>query len=191
MNRHRTPTSARAASALALAALGAVLPGCAQLRARPFDQALQLPPALHAPAGHMVALELNAVGSVRYECQAVAGQRHQFGWALVAPEARLALRDGTAFGSYQGPPATWTSTQGEGLTASQLAVGQPSHRMHLPDQLLKADSAPATGPLAGVSHVQRVQVHGGGPPDGACSAANLGSWHKVPYRARYVFYRPV
>jgi hypothetical protein len=41
-----------------------------------------------------------------------------------------------------------------------------------------------------VTFVQRVQTSGGVAPSSGCSAAAVGAVARVPYEARYCFYRP-
>ena len=109
-------------TSLAVAATIA-LSACATPMSAPmmYSQA-SLPDAVKVPAGHKVALETVGVGEITYECRAKKDMAGQFEWVFVGPDARLMDRRGKTVGKYYGPPATWESTDGSKLTATQLAL---------------------------------------------------------------------
>ena len=109
-------TTLAATAALALSACASNM----SAPAMPFSQA-SLPAAVQVPAGHKVAMETVGVGQITYECRAKKDMAGQFEWVFVGPDARLMDRRGKTVGKYYGPPATWESTDGSKLTATQLA----------------------------------------------------------------------
>ncbi|MGC4076916.1 MAG: DUF3455 domain-containing protein [Rubrivivax sp.] len=175
-----------ASAALGLTLTLAACSGMAPNNTPAFDQSA-LPAAVQVPAGHRVAWETVGVGRITYECRAKTGGGHE--WAFVGPDAELRARDGKTVGRYFGPPATWETPDGQRLTGSQLAVA-PATAGSIPLQLVKA-TAPMQGPLAGVSHVQRVATRGGVAPAKSCDAMTAGQREVVGYQADYIFWKPV
>ncbi len=172
----------------------AALAGCAQQptamsAAKPFQQD-GLPDAVKVPAGHRVALETVGVGEISYECRVKAQMADAFEWVFVGPKAALKDRRGQVVGSYFGPPATWASTDGSRLTATQLAVA-PAGAGNIPMQLVKANPASGAGVMTGVSHIQRVATRGGVAPAAPCTAASVGQQQSISYPADYICYKPL
>jgi Protein of unknown function (DUF3455) len=182
-----TPRFLHTAAALAvLAALGA----CASApMAVPYSQA-NLPDAVKVPAGHVVAMETAAAGDITYQCRAKKDMADQFEWVFAGPAAGLKDRNGVSVGKYYGPPATWESHDGSKLTGTQVAVA-PHGDGNIPHQLVKANPASGAGAMQGVSYIQRVATSGGTAPKAVCGKANEGEKQTVPYRADYIFYKPV
>ncbi|WP_164963400.1 DUF3455 domain-containing protein [Rubrivivax sp. JA1026] len=180
-------TALTAITALGLTLTLAACGGMARTAAPAFDQGM-LPAAVQVPAGHRVVWETVGVGRITYECRAKTGGAGNE-WAFVGPDAELRARDGKAVGRYYGPPATWETADGQRLTGSQLAVA-PAAAGSIPLQLVKA-TAPMQGPLAGVSHVQRVATRGGVAPARTCDATTAGQREVVGYQADYIFWKPV
>lgn len=156
---------------------------------RPFDQA-PLPAAVQVPAGHKVAMETVGTGNITYECRAKADMPGQYEWFFAGPDARLSDRGGRTVGRYYGPPATWESTDGSKLTATQVAVS-PAAPGNIPLQLVKANPATGMGAMSGVSYIQRVATRGGVASSPPCSAGNLGARQLVQYQADYILYKPM
>lgn len=152
-----------------------------------FSQA-SLPASIQVPAGHRVAMETVGKGEILYECRDKAGMPGQVEWTFVGPEARLMDRAGKQVGRYYGPPATWESSDGSKLTATQLAVA-PSGPTSLPYQLVRANPAMGSGAMTGVTYIQRVALQGGVAPGMACTMASKGQRATVPYQADYIFWK--
>jgi hypothetical protein len=180
------------------AALATVLPAAALLAAcgampgagsgMGFSQAT-LPASIQVPAGHRVAMETVGKGEILYECRDKADMPGQMEWTFVGPEAVLMDRAGKRVGRYFGPPATWESSDGSRLTATQLAVA-PSGPGNLPYQLVKANPAMGSGAMTDVTYIQRVALRGGVAPAGTpCTAAGKGQRVTVPYQADYIFWK--
>ena len=152
-----------------------------------FDQST-LPDAVKVPAGNKVAMETVGVGEITYECRDKKDAAGQFEWVFVGPDAVLNDRSGKAVGKYFGPPATWESTDGSKVTATQVAVS-PASAGNIPLQLVKANPATGNGAMTGVTFIQRVATKGGVAPATACDAASKGKKEIVKYQADYIIYK--
>ena len=172
-------------------ATAALLAACstAPTTPSPFNQST-LPPAVQVPAGHKVTIETVGSGTITYECRAKADMPGQYEWFFAGPDARLSDRAGRTVGRYYGPPATWESTDGSRLTATQVAVS-PAAPGNIPLQLVKANPATGMGAMSGVSYIQRVATRGGVAPSLPCAAGNLGARQLVQYQADYILYKPM
>lgn len=168
--------------------LVAGLAACANQPTRaPFNQD-SLPAAVKVPAGHRVVMETAAAGDITYQCRVKKDMAGQFEWVFVGPDAGLKDRSGKVVGRYFGPPATWESTDGSKVTATQVAVA-PNGDAHIPMQLVKANPAIGAGAMQGVSYIQRVMTMGGIAPKSACTPATEGAKQIVQYQADYIFYK--
>lgn len=147
-----------------------------------------LPAAVQVPAGHRVVMETVGIGEISYECREKAATAGQHEWVFVGPAATLLDRGGRAVGRYFGPPATWALQDGSSLTGTQLAVASAAPGS-IPLQLVKANPAMGGGALVGVTHIQRVQTHGGVAPARPCGAADKGQREVVKYQADYIFWK--
>ena len=174
-------------TSLALLAVVA-LTACANQPMRPAFSQANLPAAMQVPAGNHVMLETAAAGDITYQCRAKKDMAGQFEWVFVGPDAGLKDRSGKVVARYYGPPATWESTDGSKVTATQLAVA-PNGDANIPLQLVKANPAMGMGAMQGVSYIQRVATEGGIAPKASCAAATEGSKQLVQYQADYIFYR--
>ncbi|KQP13672.1 DUF3455 domain-containing protein [Pseudorhodoferax sp. Leaf267] len=171
-------------SAAALLAACGAMPGANKT----FSQAT-LPASIQVPSGNRVAMETVGKGEILYECRDKANMPGQMEWTFVGPDARLMDRSGKQVGRYYGPPATWESSDGSKLTATQLAIA-PSSPTSLPYQLVKANPAMGSGAMSGVTYIQRVALTGGVAPAAMpCSAMNKGQKTTVPYQADYIFWK--
>ena len=178
--------SAMLAATIALAACGSMGPD-GPSGTSTYSQA-SLPPSLQVPAGHRVAMQTVGVGDITYECRDKTDAAGQTEWVFAGPNAVLNDRLGKQVGKYYGPPATWESTDGSKLTATQLAVA-PSGPTSLPFQLVKANPASGTGAMTGVTYIQRVALSGGIAPKESCTAMNKGQKQMVKYQADYIFWK--
>jgi hypothetical protein len=152
-----------------------------------FDQNV-LPETVRVPAGNKLVMETVGVGQITYECRAKAGAMDQFEWVFVGPDAVLNDRAGRAIGKYFGPPATWESSDGSKLTATQLAVA-PAGAGNIPLQLVKANPATGSGTMSGVTYIQRVATRGGVAPAAPCTATTVSSKELVKYQADYMMWK--
>ena len=178
------PLTGAIAAAVLLTACGSMMPSPSQSM---YSQD-SLPDSIKVPAGNKVAMETVGVGEITYECRDKASAPGQTEWVFVGPKAVLNDRSGKPVGTYYGPPATWESSDGSKLTATQLAVA-PSGSGNLPYQLVKANPAMGMGAMTGVTFIQRVALQGGVAPAAACTQANKGERQIVKYQADYIFWK--
>lgn len=145
-----------------------------------------VPSALQVAADQKFYFAVDAEGVQIYECRASAGA---FAWAFVAPEATLYDDDGDVVGTHFVGP-TWQGLNG-GKVVGALAARFPSpDPTAIPWLLLTAVSNAGHGPFSKVSSIQRLETAGGIAPTGGCDAAHVGTQARVPYFARYNFYKP-
>ena len=152
------------------------------------QQQSMLPAAVQVPPGNQVAMETVGSGTITYACKAKKDNASAYEWTFMGPDAQLNDRNGQRVGRYFGPPATWESTDGSKVTATQLAVA-PAGAGNIPMQLVRANPAMGQGAMQGVTYIQRVMVQGGAAPTAPCSAATAGQQQTVNYQADYIFWR--
>ena len=180
------PLTGAVAAAVLLSACGSMMPSSSGSQAM-FSQD-SLPDAIKVPAGNKVAMETVGMGEITYECRDKANAAGQTEWVFVGPKAALNDRSGKQVGTYYGPPATWESTDGSKITATQLAVA-PAGAGNIPYQLVKANPAMGSGAMTGVTFIQRVALKGGAAPAAACTMGNKGERQIVKYQADYIFWK--
>jgi hypothetical protein len=145
-----------------------------------------VPDAIAAPAGSSLLLDTLASGVQIYKCAAAAGGR--YGWDLKAPEAILSTPLGRQIGHHFAGP-TWELNDGS------FAVGVASAKDPGPTPtaiawlLLTVKSTSGSGVLTAARFVHRVNTVGGVAPANGCEAGNVGAEVRIPYSARYVFYK--
>ena len=140
------------------------------------------------PVGNKAALTLVGVGSLAYECKAVADKPGTFAWTFVGPDAKLMDENKKEVGKYYAGP-TWEATDGSKVTGKQLAVS-PGAAGSIPLQLVQAAPSTGKGAMTDVTYIQRLNTVGGiAPATPACAAANVGAKNNVGYQADYVFFK--
>lgn len=175
----RTATVAAAAASLTLAA-------CAPMSTMYSQDSL--PDAVKVPADNKVVLQTVGAGEILYECRPKKDMPGQFEWTFVGPDAVLKDRSGMQVGRYYGPPATWESSDGSKVTATQVAVA-PAGTGNIPYQLVKANPATGMGAMTQTTYIQRVATRGGVAPAEACDMSKAGAKQKVGYQADYIFWK--
>ena len=192
MNRIHTALTLTAA--LALGACAPMAPGAGMQHGKDMQgmqnmamQQSMLPAAVQVPAGNHVAMETVGTGTIVYGCKAKKDDAMAYEWVFMGPDAQLTDSQGQRVGRYFGPPATWESTDGSKVTATQLAVA-PAGMGNIPMQLVKANPAMGQGAMQGVTYIQRVAVQGGAAPMAPCNASSSGQQQTVNYQADYVFW---
>ncbi|MWL90912.1 DUF3455 domain-containing protein [Cupriavidus sp. SW-Y-13] len=144
--------------------------------------------AIRVPAGNKMAMQTVGSGQLLYECRVKANTQAEHEWVFVGPTAVLKDRSGATVGKYYGPPATWESSDGSKVTATQVATA-PGGDGNIPHQLVKANPAMGAGSMMGVTFIQRVATKGGVAPSMPCSSANVGAKQTVGYQADYLFWK--
>ncbi|HGO6078561.1 DUF3455 domain-containing protein [Burkholderia cenocepacia] len=116
-----------------------------------------------------------------YACEYDAD--HRLAWAFKRPEAMLFDESGTLVVRHGAGPS-WEALDGSRITGKKLAEMPSASAASVP-QLLLAAAPAATGTLAGVRFVQRLDTAGGTPPAATCTTEHAVG--RFPYFARYVF----
>lgn len=109
-----------------------------------------------------------------------------FFWEFIRPEGRLIGENGRQQAVLQKDFAV-TARDGSALTARIIDQGPQTSAKDLRDAVFAAESS-GRGMLEGVRWIARRSA-AGGMPLASCTASQRGNYLKVPFRARYVFYR--
>ena len=181
----RTALALVVSSAMLMAACSSVKPP-----AKEYSQD-RLVESIRVPAGNEVVLETTGVGVLNYECRANVAGTGAVGWALASPKADLIDRTGKTVGSYGGPPATWTHTDGSTVVGTQLAISPVVGSNNIPIQLSKGTPGTGPGVLQNVSYIQRINTKGGQDLSKSCTQTDIGDKLTLPYQADYIFWKAV
>jgi FtsP/CotA-like multicopper oxidase with cupredoxin domain len=146
------------------------------------------PAALQPPAAEQPFLEARGSGVQIYECAAKPGQPTVFEWTFRAPEAALLDASGHALGKHYAGP-TWEATDGSSVVGEVKARDPGPTATAIPWLLLAAKSTTGAGVFGKTTSIQRVPTVGGIAPAEPCNAATAAKIARVPYTARYYFYR--
>ena len=145
--------------------------------------------SIRVPAGNVVALETTGVGVLNYECRSNAAGSGQMGWTLVTPKADLIDRTGKTVGTYSGPPATWTHSDGSTVVGTQIAIAPTTGGNNIAVQLSKGAPGLNAGAMQNVTYIQRINTKGGQDLSKACGPADVGDKLTLPYQADYIFWK--
>lgn len=171
--------------------LSFALPSTGSAQDAPFTQVevdRTKPPAEFAPAS-----TASAKGVQIYRCAQEPGEVAA-AWVFVGPEAKLyadAVPLGEPVGTHSAGP-TWRWSDGSAIAGKVLLKRSANEAGAVPWLLLSATRAPgssAGGQLQDVVYVRRWATHGGAEPASGCDAAHLGGEARVPYTAKYTFYK--
>jgi hypothetical protein len=144
--------------------------------------AQEIPARLAVPQDGTLLGKYPAKGVQIYVCR-VKGVANE--WDFKAPEAELADTQGKPFAKHYAGPS-WEAADGSKIVGKVLASEPAPKEGAIPWLLLSTQSS-ASGVLAGVRFVQRVNTAGGAGPTGACPTA--GMEQRVDYAADYIFYK--
>jgi Protein of unknown function (DUF3455) len=144
--------------------------------------AQNVPAKLVLPNGGALVGKYAAKGVQIYVCR-VKGTANE--WGFKAPEAELIDAQGRLFAKHYAGP-TWEAPDGSKIVGKALANEHAPKAGAIPWLLLSTHSS-ASGVLAGVRFVQRVNTSGGVGPTGACPT--IGAEQRVEYTADYIFYK--
>src|SRR5258707_5640359 len=139
----------------------------------------QVPPAIAAP-GERGVVTLHAEGAQVYECK--AGSDGKLAWAFREPIATLLLDGKTVGRHYAGP--NWEHVDGSAVVGKAVANVAGKTPSDIPWLKLEATAHPGSGPVSGVTTVQRINTPGG-VHAGTCDQA--GAPYSAPYSAGYGF----
>ena len=141
------------------------------------------------PAGTRPAITVEARGVQIYTCMP-QNQNRAFAWVFQAPEATL-FDPSThqPVGTHTAGP-TWTWSDGSAIEGRILQKQPSPDAQAIPWLLLETHaSGTTTGALSDVVYVRRSDTQAGAAPAEGCDAAHAGITLRVPYAARYTFYK--
>ncbi len=139
---------------------------------------------IKAPSTHQPTLQLASRGVQIFRCE-----KRDTGavWVFRQPQADLLDSSGKAVGKH-GANFSFEHDDGSRLVSTITAYDEASKPTDLRWLLLTTRSF-GKGALENVSHVQRVNTHGGMPP-ARCEASQLNQLLRVDFTSDFVFYRP-
>ena len=138
-------------------------------------------PPVAAPAGAALRLEARAKGVQIYTCIKVGDNDR---WLFSAPEAALFDAAGRQIGTHFAGP-TWQATDGSRIVGEAVAQAPSPRPNAVAWLLLRVKSHEGRGVLSDVNLVRRIDTEGGTAPITPCN----GTPARVPYTARYLFYK--
>lgn len=143
-----------------------------------------IPEQIKVPVGNYPVLTVHAKGDQIYQCSFNKGE---YSWQVQAPDARLLDEQGQIVGKHYAGPI-WEYKE------SSRVVGRIVNKIDMtPDLaiswlLVEVVAHKGNGLFSNVSFINRINTHGGLPPESGCDANHLGSEKRVAYLADYVFY---
>ena len=146
----------------------------------------QVPSSLAVPEGQTLFLVAEASGVQVYQCTQKADG--SFEWVFKSPEATLTSPEGKPLGKHYAGP-TWEASDGSTVIGAVKERDPGPTPSAIPWLLLTAKSTSGSGTFAATKSIQRLATAGGVAPHDPCAAANLNQMARVPYTARYYFYR--
>lgn len=176
------PIHAMIKALMGIGAVFAAMPAAPASAQGPQAEAGTASTAIQA-AGTTPVLMLHAQGAQIYACQADSAGKQS--WAYREPIAALLIDGKTVGRHYAGP--TWELENGGKIQGKVIARAPAPGAGSGDIPWLKLEAiAPATGPLAGMRFIQRINTHGGAL-EGACQ--QTGELRAIAYSADYVFLR--
>jgi hypothetical protein len=145
------------------------------------------PAALQPGDGERAAFTWHAVGTQIYECRSANNAAPS--WVFVAPEADLFNQKDEKVGTHGAGPH-WAALDGSKVVGSVKARAEGASAADIPLLLLSArPDGGASGKMADVTSVQRLNTAGGVAPASGCQTqADVGKRVKPVYSADYVFF---
>lgn len=162
-----------------------ILTAAATFTAHANTGSVRVPQPIQPPPGSVLQLQAAAEGVQIYQCVLDNGQFH---WQLTGPEAILSDTQDQVLGRHFAGPV-WEHRDGSRVTGVVLRKFDAAAGKAIPWLLLKAEPAQGAGQFAGIRFINRVDTEGGLAPKTLCDGNHLGSEKRIPYRARYYFYR--
>jgi len=147
--------------------------------------------ALKIAARTEPVFEARIAGVQIYLCtrkSAPAGATYE--WQFKSPEGTMIGADGEILGTHSAGPS-WEMPDGSKVMGEVLARAPAPAAADIPWLLLKARSVGGPGKLGDVAYIHRLQTEGGVAPAAGCKDGNEGQEARVPYSARYYFYKEV
>ncbi len=152
--------------------------------ARHNRMAIDIPPALHPPAGEVAAFVVHAEGVQVYMCKSTSVKEYQ--WTFIGPEATLS-ENGVVIGKHGAGPV-WQSVRDGSMVKGTVVAKADGGAGNIPWLLLSGTPA-GSGKFGAVTSIQRVATQGGlEPPAETCDENHASQEAKIPYAADYYFY---
>jgi hypothetical protein len=139
---------------------------------------------IRAPTEVEPAFELAASGVQIFRCEP---DKDGFRWAFRLPEAELRDARGQVV-AHHGANYSFEHVDGSRLLGTIVGYDSAPSDDAVHWLLLRTQSF-GQGELEKVSYVQRIDTVGGMPP-AQCSADQVGQILRVPFSAKFIFYRP-
>lgn len=140
--------------------------------------------SIKAPSDRAPVLQLTARGVQVFRCEKRDGA---FIWVFRQPDAELLDSRGTAVGRH-GANFSFEHADSSRLVATIVAYDDAPKSTDL-RWLLMSTRSFGKGAFEGITHVQRVNTHGGMPPE-RCESNQANQLLRVEFTADFVFYRP-
>lgn len=140
--------------------------------------------SIRVPSDREPVLQLSSKGVQIFRCEK---RDSGFAWVFRQPDAELIDASGKAVGRH-GANFSFEYVDGSRLVATIAAYDDAPKSTDL-RWLLMTTRSFGKGAFDGVTHVQRVNTHGGMPPN-RCDAAQVNQLLRVDFSADFVFYRP-
>lgn len=171
---------------------GAVAPAATEASALPAPPSLEAPtrPSLglfsriKAPSEVEPVLELAATGVQIFRCEA---DKDVFRWVFRLPDAELRDAKGQLVG-HHGANYSFEQVDGSRLIGTIIGYDSAPSDDSLRWLLLRTQSY-GQGEFDRITYVQRVETSGGMPP-AQCAAEQVNQILRVPFSAKFIFYRP-
>jgi Protein of unknown function (DUF3455) len=139
---------------------------------------------INAPTEVEPVLELAATGVQIFRCESDKDGDH---WAFRLPEAELHDAHGQLVG-HHGANYSFEHVDGSRLIGTIVGYDSAPGGNALRWLLLRTQSY-GQGEFDKITYVQRVETAGGMPPS-QCLAEQVGQLLRVPFSAKFIFYRP-
>jgi hypothetical protein len=140
---------------------------------------------IRLPANVQQVLQLRAKGVQVFRCERIGTANYE--WRFQRPQARLFDSKGKAVATH-GAHFSFKHSDGSRLAARIIAYEDEPNATDLRPVLMAA-TASGKGAFAQVTHVRRIETHGGLPP-ASCKPTEANRILSVPFSADFIFYRP-
>ena len=152
------------------------------------------PGTSHAPSADVLSpksgspfLTLDAKGYQYFRCTVDARGGY---WKFERPEAKLTNSAGETVAELSGPMQAFDHSDGSRIISSHITawVNPANPAVDNKLALLQAVSDDREGVFKGVRYIQRLDTVGG-MPQGSCTQPDNGKLQKVPFSAKFVFWK--
>ena len=140
--------------------------------------------SIRVPGDREPVLKLSARGAQVFRCEKRDGRDV---WVFRQPDAELLDDNGKVVGRH-GANFSFENADGSRLVAAIAASDEAPKSTDL-RWLLMTTRSYGKGAFEGITHVQRVNTHGGMPPE-RCESSQANQVLRVDFSAEFIFYRP-